>query len=308
MSEEQEQQLSLTDDLGLDLTDEETADAEAMIHRLRETLGYDDESGGEEPDEEASPASDPAEPPVPEVPDTPEEPEAPPPPPAPEPATVDFAGVAIPAEEAKSLVDLRNYLNANPEAAERVKTAIRGAQEPAPEPQMPEWIDKFDPAQVALWERHVALEKRLGEVEKTTTLSAAEAAKARATAEANQGIETFRAAHPELSEEDVQKLRLYAVQLNVIDGLTKTRSGPEAVAKALDLAYYDHPEFKARASQEPTAKQVKEKASTERKQKLSALSGTSGSAPRVISNRAPATDHEMKDQMAKWLQEQGVLG
>jgi hypothetical protein len=121
-------------------------------------------------------------------------------------------------------------------------------------------------------------------------------------------MDTFRHNHPELTEDDVQTVRTHAVALNIIGGLSASRSGSDAVLKALDIAYMDHPEFRARATATPTPAEKKQAENKERKQKLAGLAGSSASATRQPEpQKRPETDREMRSQAAKWLSEQGIL-
>lgn len=290
-------------DLGIDLSPEEQADANAMVARLREQFGLDEPA--EEPE---------AEEPEPAVAETEEEgptaqPPASPASPASEPRTdvVVIDGREVPVTEARSLIDLRNYLASHPEKAQEVRQVIEGKQ-PEPEaPKPPEWLDTDDPAQMAMWQRQTDLEAQVRQIGNTQRQNLEEQTRARASADANSGIATFRVAHPELSEDDLTTLRTHAVALNIIDGLAKTRSGPDAILKALDIAYWDHPEFRARASEAPTPAEAKTAKAAERKGKLNALGGSSGSAPRSEAKPDLSSDGSAKKEAAQWLRDQGIL-
>jgi hypothetical protein len=126
-------------------------------------------------------------------------------------------------------------------------------------------------------------------------------------ADANSGIHTFRTLHPELSEDDITTIRTHAAALEIIDGLSKVRSGPEAVAKALDIAYWDLPEFRAQATAAPSPAKAKAEARAEKKEKLNALGGSSGSVPRQEARPDLSTDRGAKEAAVQWLKEQNIL-
>ena len=216
-------------------------------------------------------------------------------------------GREVPVSEARSLIDLRNYLASHPEKAQEVRQVIEG-KTPEPEPaKPPEWLDQDDPAQMAMWQRQTELETQIRQIGNTQRQTLEEQTRARASADANAGIATFRSAHPELTEDDLTTLRTHAVALNIIDGLAKTRSGPDAILKALDIAYWDHPEFRAKANAEPTPSEAKKARAADRKGKLNALGGSSGSAPRSEAKPDLSTERGAREAAAAYLREQGVL-
>ncbi len=281
-------------DLGIELSAEEQAEAEAMVAHLKEQFGFEDETDAvDEPVE-----TDEVEEPDP----TDAEPVASEPPSARGVIVID--GVEVPVEEAVGYLAKRE--------AQREIEAVR-AQAPVEQPRQaeapkpPEWLDQDDPAQMAMWTRQLELERQVSQIAGNQAQIAKQQAVARATADAETGISTFRTLHPELSEDDITKLRTHAAALDIIDGLARTRSGPDAVLKALDIAYWDHPEFRARAVAEPTPKQRKAAESAERKGKLNALGGSSGSAARTESKPDLSSDGSAKAAATAWLKEQNIL-
>lgn len=271
--------------LGIDLSPEEQEAADAMVRHLEAQFATEDGNEEVETDPEPEPQEPEPEPVV--------EPE-----PVAKAQTVNVDGVAVPVEEAVAYLTKRE--------AQRQAEAIK--PEPAPEPpKPPEWLDQDDPAQVAMWTRQQELEAQVRQIGQNQQRDAQQQAVARATNDANAGISTFRQLHPELSEEDITTLRTHAVSLDIIDGLARTRSGPDAIAKALDIAYWDHPEFRAKATSAPAPAEVKAEARAEKKSKLNALGGSSGSVPRQETRSAPKTDREMKDAAAQWLRDQNVI-
>jgi hypothetical protein len=158
-----------------------------------------------------------------------------------------------------------------------------------------------------MWNRQQQLEAQISQIAGNQQEIAKAQAVTRAQADAEAGIATFRSLHPELSEDDVTKLRLHAVSLDIIDGLARSRSGPDAIVKALDIAYWDHPEFRARATAAPSPAEAKKAERTEKKQKMNALGGSSGSAPRTEARPDLSTDQSAKAAAAAWLKDQNIL-
>lgn len=213
-------------DLGIELSPEEQAEAEEMVARLKEQFGLEDPVVEEEPVEEAE-VEEEAEPVVATTSPS-------------ERGMVVVDGVEVPVQEAVGYLAKRE--------AQREIEAARAAAPPeqpkAPEPpKPPEWLDTDDPAQMAMWERQVAVERQVSQIAGNQQQIAQAQAVTRAQADAESGINTFRTLHPELSENDITTLRTHAVSLDIIDGLARTRSGPDAIVKALDIAYWDHPDF-----------------------------------------------------------------
>lgn len=274
-------------DLGIELSPEEQAEAEAMVARLQEQFGLQ------------APTSDEPEEVVDEEPEV--EPEPDPTPAEPAPAVAQ----APPSSRGVVVIDGREV-----PVEEAVKTLLereKAAAPPPEPPKPPEWLDQDDPAQMAMWTRQQELEKQVAAIAGNQQQIAQQQAVARATNDAELGISTFRTSHPELTEDDISKLRLHAVSLDIIDGLARTRSGPEAILKALDIAYWDHPEFRARAVATPSPADEKKAKAQERKGKLNALSGSSGSAPRQEPKPDLSTDHAAKAAAAAWLKDQNIL-
>lgn len=266
--------------LGLDLSPEEQAAAQEMVAHLEAQFKDLDD----EPEVEAEPVVEP------EGSDT--EPE-----PTPAPQTVNVDGVAVPVEEAVA------YLTRK----EAERQAAAAAPEPAKPAPIPEWVDQDDPADLARWNYMQRLELQQAQLLANQQQVAQDQVRSRAVADANSGIHTFRTLHPELSESDITTIRTHAAALEIIDGLSKVRSGPDAVAKALDIAYWDLPEFRAQATATPSPAAAKKAERAEKKEKLNALGGSSGSVPRTESKPDLSSDSGAKKAAAAWLKEQNIL-
>jgi hypothetical protein len=295
---------ALASQLGLELSPEESAEAEAMVARLRSQFGLDQE-------EEAEPEPEPPEPEQPE--EEEEEPEQPEPlvEPAVEGEFVNIGGRLVPIADARSMMEFRQYLASNPDKAEAVRKAVEGEPQPQPapaEPEPPEFLDLDDPTQRFMWEQFKAQHGQIAELQRRGSERDAATARERAVNDVQAAMSTFRLGHPELTEDDIAAVRTHAVALDIIDGLSRTRNGHDAVLKALDIAYLDHPDFRAKATGTPSPKQIKAAESKERKQKLAGLAGSSVGATREPEPmRKPETDREMRAAAVQWLTEQNIL-
>jgi hypothetical protein len=271
-----------------------------MVARLRSQFGLDEVD--EEPAEDTPPeVGEPDE----------EEPEPP------EPAEEEPAQAVAHAPAADRInVDGREYIiiDGQPVSVDEIRQARRLADErasqpqpePEPEPEVPEWLDLDDPSQKFFWSQLQAQNKALNQIAQTQAQGLQEQARSKAQNDVDTAMATFRSAHPELTENDIGVVRLHAVSLDIIDGLARNRTGVDAVLKALDIAYLDHPEFRAKQAGEPTPTEVKATQSKERKSKLGALSGSSGSAPRTETPRKPESDREAREQASQFLRDQGL--
>jgi hypothetical protein len=309
MSEENEASEELTPeealhelDLGIELSDEERAAAEEMVQHLQAQFGVDEEVQEDSPpdifpEQEEPPSESEGEG---ERAGGDEELSPPPPPPA-APTSVTVDGVELPLDEIRSLRQLRDYITAHPEAAQKLYTP----EEPSapPEPQIPEWLDTDDPAQMAMWRQINEQNRQINELTAAQQQDRQESANRTAANETEAAVNIFRNNHPELSEDDIWTLRRHATASGIAEGVIKAHGVAAGVPKALDLAYLDHPEFRARAAGEPTPAEKRAATAKERKDKLSALGGSSGSTPRT--NPAPdlSSDNAAKKAAADFLRQ-----
>lgn len=116
---------------------------------------------------------------------------------------------------------------------------------------------------------------------------------------------SFQSQH-QLTDEDMTTLRRTAANLNVlqplmsgIDPMTGAPSKPDplaAVERSLEIAMFSIPEYRNRAFAQTVRRRVED---GRRKQKLGALSGSSGSVPRTT--QAPTTAEGRRDAMVREL-------
>lgn len=281
--------------LGIDLTDEERTAAEEMVAHLKEQFQFEDGETETPEEPESVEAEEPEEPATPtaEIPagSTPE-------PPSTRGAVV-IDGVEVPVEEAVAYLTKREVQR---EAA---------ARQPAPEPpkpvEPPEWVDRDDPSDLARWNYMQKLELQQSQLLENQRRFAEQEQASKAMVAVDGALSTFRQLHPELTEDDVQTVRTHAAALEIIPGLQRTRNGTDAVLKALDIAYWDLPEFRAQATATPSPAAVKKAERAEKKEKLNALGGSSGSVPRTEAKPNLSSDRDARAAAAQWLKEQNIL-
>lgn len=97
------------------------------------------------------------------------------------------------------------------------------------------------------------------------------------------GLANFQTAR-NLSDEDMAAIRTEAARLNIVDAYAQSLPPVAAVEKALEVAYFANETYRKR---EIDAQAQASRQDTTRKQKLAAISGSSGSTPRV--QPAPTT-------------------
>jgi len=169
-------------------------------------------------------------------------------------------------------------------------------------------LDLDDPSQRFMWEQFKSQNAAIAGMQRTLEANAEAATQARVSAEINDGVGRFRTNHPELNEDDIATVRLHAQALNIVTGIAQTMPGPDAVVKALEMAYMDHPEFSAKARGVPSPRQEKAAESKARKTKLAGIAGSSAGASRQPEpERKADSDREMKSQASQWLREQNIL-
>lgn len=282
--------------LGIELNDEDRAEAEEMVAALKARFGFEED--GEEEDAVGDTLPEPDE--EPEV----EEEPASPPPSAPSDEWISIDGQQVPVAQARTMLELNRWLSNNPSKAEEFAKLVKGEEakpaDPVPE-EPPEWLDRDDPQAMGFWQSFQVVSNRLAETEKATAKIQTDNTQARAVADATAGLATFRANHPELTEDDITVLRSYPLAVDLTGMFAQRMPGPDAVVKALDLAYLEHPTFRARAQGEPTAKEKKATENRERKAKLGALSGSSGSAARSEPKPDLTSDQAARAAAVAWL-------
>lgn len=241
------------------------------------------------------------------------------PPPTPEP-TVEFLeidGVQVPASQVRALLDFQQNYQSDPQLRALLTDHFVGRSAPVeggapatppagvqPSPAggqpltPPEDLDMEDPSVRALWAIVEQQNQQLNQLSSgVQTTYEAHMATQRASAQASytQAAESFRTAH-ELDQTDVDSLAQVASRLGVlpslmqgVDPLTGMPVRPDPVSamnRALEIAYFMVPEYRAREFQRSVKQQ---QGDAERKKKLGAVVGSPGSATRTTQAPRPGT-------------------
>jgi hypothetical protein len=217
------------------------------------------------------------------------------------PTTFDLGGVTIPAPEAARLVDIYKSFQVDPAFAAHVTKSIDEYRNPAPPPftpeAPPEGLDTEDPVAVKVWQELQSVKQQLHERQHETSQALQQVSAQKAQADITLAVQQFKIDNPDLQDSDIQSLRLRVHNMGILPSLMNTMPTDPvgAVRRSLDLALWDDPNYRQRRIQAPAAEEKKQ-ANTKRQQKLSGLSGTSGSAPRrERPARVPVNDKEMKE-------------
>jgi hypothetical protein len=259
----------------------------------------------ETPDEVDDEVPPPTPPPAPPVQD----------PPVTAPDTVLVNGNPVPLADIQRLYEFDQYLRQNPDAAERVQQAVTvrepavptpaAAAPPANEVTPPDFLDMDDPAHKFMWESHLAQQQQLQQFTQQNIQREQEALNQKAMAEMDTALSRFRSAHPNLNDDQIIQIRKHGAEMNIASAVMATTVNPvDGFVRILDLAALDTPDIRStyldtEVKKTPTTRQR----STERKGKLNALGGSSGSVPRTTTTPRPVTDREAIDQFAQGLAE-----
>lgn len=212
--------------------------------------------------------------------------------------------LALSKAEARTLYDLSQELQRNPELTAAIASYYEARRNPAsvtaPTPEPPPLpIDLQDPATKWFYDQQ---QQALTEIKtlrselESRTGTIADVIQQRQIAENNSIIsrvkDDFKSAR-NLSDAEVSALASAAANLQILPGLLN--SGLDlytATERALDTAYWSNPDFRQRAIN-TQAEQTRQ--DTTRKRKLAAVGGSSGSSPR--SSPKPKTEEEARQMM-----------
>ena len=164
-----------------------------------------------------------------------------------------------------------------------------GMPQPSVQIVPPEVIDSMDPATRYMFDRMQQMEASQQSLLQAAEQSRQAEAQRQATAALNarvqqdtiRGVARFKAAHPELTDDQMATINTHYQQLGIIGGLLNQLPGDQAVAKALELARLDLGSSLTGSPLTPTVN-----ADVTRQRTLTSLAGSSsGSVPR---QEAPA--------------------
>jgi hypothetical protein len=224
------------------------------------------------------------------------------------PGMVEFGGEVMPLQEAQALLELNRQVKGDPEKARRVRDAVLGSQQQAPqEPQLPEWLDPDDQQAIFLYRQQQRIDAELAEIKaaenrrkQSFELSQAEQRKQLVISSFRSALGSFHVAHPEFEGDEVKMIVDKAATMGLLEQPEKL--DPEGsleggMSQALDLAMWAVPEYREKVLHSDTVR-TKAQQSADRKHKSSALSSSTGSTPRNTTQEAkPGNRQEMMANM-----------
>lgn len=226
------------------------------------------------------------------------------------PGYVQVGDEVLPETEWKALLELNRRVKAEPDTASRVRAAILGekpAVEQAPDPDaLPVWLNPDDEQGVFLFRQQQRIDRELTEVrqqeatrQQQAQLSAAETRKAQVIDAFRTGMKEFRTEHPVLQPDDMKVIIDRAASMGLLDKPEKVGETLQGgILVALDTAMWSLPDIREKVAAGATVRD-KQKESSTRKQKSSALSSSTGSVVRTQSQEPTPTNR--KEVMASAL-------
>lgn len=222
-------------------------------------------------------------------------------------------------EEQAGLLQVRRMLLEHPELAEKfagdVRQVMAGgslksteeiAAEKAEAEKLPDWVDPDEPAQVAMFRRNQELEARMTSLERSGEASQQAMSQAQVRADIAAGVDRFKAAHPDLNDDDINNIRNHTkASVNVPGVMANFPDDPiEGIARALEIGSMTDPATRDKVL--GINKTNPSEADKKRQKNLSGLSGSTGSAPRRPGKTKPAGNwNEVAHRLAKELEAMG---
>ena len=295
---------------------DEVDEAEELIGQLLQAnFAQAGEETGDEPDEGGEPEDPDADEPETPGDDTeePGEPEAPagdepnPAPPAPDVAQAPGPFDSLTEQEKAALLKVRSLLTDNPDIAEGFDKLVKAKFEPEPDKTLPPEIDPEDETSVRLWNE---IQEQKAKNEAARAQSEArdkENSQRQVNNDIAAGIDKLKAAHPNLTDEDINNIRAHtAATVNIPAVMANFPNDPaEGVARALEIGSMTDPLTRDKVLG-VDAKTVEAQATAKRQKKLSALSGSTGSGPRTKpQTKKPESWNEVAGRLAKELEALG---
>jgi hypothetical protein len=287
--------------------DETTDDAEELIQQLLDA-GYsydgrvpeeneDDDSEVDEPAGEEDESEDE---------DGGGEEASPTPPPAP----------GLPDEELAQLLKLRELLT-DPDIASGVHDLLEAKFNPPKKEitketvDLPEWIDPDDEQAVNTYLEIQKLQQhqdeKVGELAGQLEREEADRNSQRVASDIAAAVEQFKAAHPDLTDDEIDKIRRTTAELGIVPAvMANTPDGPVAgLVKAMEIGSMSDESVRGKVLGIATSGDT-EKKERRRKSHLNALSGSSGSTPRTkTSTTKPMNWNEVTSRIVEELNASG---
>ena len=210
---------------------------------------------------------------------------------------LELRGTPLTETEADGLLHLRKLLIDHPDLAVRInelaEAKLTGRQlppEPAPAaqapvdeppaaPALPDFIDPDDPVAVGLWREVVDLRKGQERTTETVTTAVERAGQAKVQADIANALDRFKAAHPDLDDDDIRAIRDHTSASVNIEGVMGNFPGDpvEGLVRALEIGSMTDPVTRDKVL---GVRDVRGAKDAKRQRSLSALSGGGGAASR----------------------------
>jgi hypothetical protein len=163
---------------------------------------------------------------------------------------------------------------------------------------IPDFIDQDDEVQMGLWERIQNLESKIDSTATISRQTAEQAARAQADATLERAMAAYRTQYPNITDEDLAIIRPQAAL--IVNPMIQQHGPVDGMVRALYVASLENESTRNKVLGINTESQ-KTKSET-RKRKLSAISGTSGSAPKTAPSRPQYTsDRDVVNAIAREL-------
>ena len=224
-------------------------------------------------------------------------------PPAPPVTTVRFGDQDIPLAEVEELYSLgktirESGLQPTPLVTEGESVPPPTVETPPTPPALPDYIDPDDPVQIGLWNELQSVKEQVAATTTTVKQSAAESARVQAEATLERALSAYRTKYPSVTDADLAVIRPQAAL--IVNTMIQQHGPVDGMVRALYVASLENDQVRNKVLDiTPTTTSTD---STTRKRKLSALSGTSGSAPKTSPSRPQYTsDRDVVNALAKEL-------
>jgi len=235
---------------------------------------------------------------------------------------LELRGTPLTETEADGLLHLRKLLIDHPDLAAQInvmaEAKLSGRELPPaagpsaaapldepPAPKLPDFIDPDDPVAVGLWNEVVELRKGQAQTQETVVAAVDQAGRAKVQADIGNAIDRFKAAHPDLDDDDIRAIRDHTSATVNIPGVMANFPGDavEGLVRALEIGSMTDPITRDKVLGVRDDRSTKD---TNRQRKLSALSGGGGTGQRRPSKAPkPATWNDVAARLAKELESLG---
>jgi hypothetical protein len=210
------------------------------------------------------------------------------------PGYIDFEGQQLPVDQVRALLELDRRMREEPEVAQRVGQALKAPEEPA---KLPDWIDPEDTQAVRLYEHSESIRAENDRQRAQLAQVNERDARARVVDAFRGAVGSFKAAHPNLNDEQIAQIADACGRANIVEGLERTEGSlTQAFVRGMEMTMWGTPSLRSLALSEEQGSVAGK--SKDRKQKTAALSPSGGSAPRTETRKAVPKTREEAAAMA----------